>query len=214
MRKLVPLVVVAMIMALAAPASAKRVVNESYSQTEIQAWWGIDEGTWLGAWAWDSTAGSGMGFQYSEGFDCEDPGNVEGLANLWIDAGGEWDTFDVVTKGRDKYTFGTAAGWVSGWGHIDYCDGAGDDFEFDSWVSMEMAGDGPLIRESGTSSFHIPGDVNINGRSSSTYRFGSGWVYVGGFGDGETFAADGRIGEATWGGHQNCKRTCPEFPEG
>lgn len=209
MRKLVPLVVIAVIMAMATPAGAKKVVNESYSQVEIGAWWGVDEGTWLNAWAFDGSMGTGLSFQYSESLECPDEPTPDDLANIWFDAGGEWDTFDVVTKGKDKYTSGYADGMVYGSAQVWYCDGGFEEGEFATWLVIDMNSDGPLIKASNTDSFHIPGDVNQHGRATSTYRDAYGAVTVEAFGA-EVFDVEGIIGQAKWSGHQNCKKTCPE----
>ena len=67
-------------------------------------------------------------------------------------------------------------------------------------VALDLAGDGPLVRQTGGGSFHIPGDVNSHYSMRSSTRSGVGSVSV----DGNEMTVDfGIIGTVSWKEHVN-----------
>jgi hypothetical protein len=66
-------------------------------------------------------------------------------------------------------------------------------------VSLEVVGTGPLIREGGHGSFHIPGEYNAHGTSRQTYRDGDGVARLGA----DAFDGEGLVGAVSWREHAN-----------
>jgi hypothetical protein len=209
MRKLVPLLVVVVVVGMAAPAAARKVVNESYSQLEIQVFLGDGESSGGQAWAWSGDQGSGMGIEYNAGFDCTDQPD-DAIANYsiwaWVDPA---DVTVAPTTGRDKFMEGSASGTIGdGNLHIDYCGMDGEDIWLGGeWFAISMDGSGSLVKARNSNSWHIPGDFNDHDSNRATWRMATGYVAIGAL-CGELTAwcgVDGQIGEVTWTHHSNEK---------
>jgi hypothetical protein len=220
MRKLIPILVALLVVAMAAPVGAKKVVNESYKQYDI----GVDrhdEIVDLNAWAFEGTSGSGFGIRYDAFFGgCSEP--TEAIE--WVSIHGDGHLVEVPNpvvpsgflvdplKGKDKFTTGKATG-VFDWGTLDYwrCNDTGDTInladpdlplQFRSF-SIDMDGTGGELRKwSDRQCSHVPGNVNecwtVRGESRDAF----GFVDIGYPGPWEVFA-NGAIGQSAHSHHSN-----------
>ena len=191
------------LMAVAVPATAKVVVNESHTEFQIAGNLGSDDGSADGsAWAIQGTNGEAAGFDYNANFDCPAPNGD--LASINAHGEATVDTFEVSpTKGKDKFTLGAATGtFMHGSVDSQLCDGtpasvdlAGENFE----ITMDGTG-GSLVRTSGSESWHIPSDHNFHRNDKGLMRIANGIVKIPGL---DVFLTDGSIGRHSWSEHTN-----------
>jgi hypothetical protein len=207
MRKTMLLItVVALIVLSAVPAIAKRVINESHKEFQIQAYMGSDDGsTNGGAWAAYGSNGTMFGIDFNRNYDCEvlaeDAVQWEGISGE-----GNLDSFTVSpTKGKTKFTSGEATGtFSSGEYNSQLCNGEqGDSYELDGnhtfFITMNGEG-GSLVRTSGSNSWHIPSETNNHSNEKGLMRLANGSVSVDGI---HIWAGDGSIGQHSWSQHTN-----------
>jgi hypothetical protein len=205
MRKLVFLTVVALVVLIAVPATAKRVVNESYKEFQVQANLSSDSSTGS-AWGIDGNNGSALGIQYDWGYDCPD-GPTGALANvsIWGDATLDTETFVVdPTKGKTKFLNGFAEGtFTDGWYQMSNCDGSVVDDGPLAGMTMSIVMDGTggdLVKTTDSSSWHVPSGSNYHRNDRGLNRMAYGTVDIPGV---WTWAAEGSIGQHSWSRHSN-----------
>ncbi len=207
------LVIALLVVVAALPASAKRVVNESYSEYQILGWMGSDDGSTDGeAWAIRGDNGEGMGINYSAGYDCE---GAPADALAWINVQGEasLEEFDVPTKGKTKFTTGFATGSFY-YGSIDWetCDGTqgGRDLgaEYERLTIEVLGTEGGLVKTSGSNSWHIPSETNNHQNERGTLRQAQILVTIPGTPaphpeNGFSWEGPGAVGQHSWSAHTN-----------
>jgi len=66
-------------------------------------------------------------------------------------------------------------------------------------VAFNLTANGPLIKQSGRGTFHVPGQFNDHYTFRSTSRAATGSVSIGG----ASIDANGAIGKVTWSEHTN-----------
>ncbi len=226
MRRAWLVVLVAMaLVAMAAPAAARVVYNERHSEVIAEGGW------WQGEWG-DETISSGMiGARLAKGaaeaeiwFDesvgtavmC-DAGTPDDSADDYL--GYEWTyrsgwgvgSLDVTKSFGSATASGIVNAWTGGYSECDwYGDGEmvtpqngdpGNGGELVA-VSLMLTADGPRTIQTGSYSFHIPGEYNEHSRNRSVYRSASGVMTVEGV---ESATQWGQIGEYSWSSHVNSK---------
>jgi hypothetical protein len=209
MRRLVLLTVVALVVVSAAPATAKRVVNESYKEFQVQAsMWleGRHASSQGGAWGIDGSNGNALGIQYDWGYDCHNGENGE-LANISIygDATLNVGTFVVdPTKGKTKFLNGFAEGMFDeGSYEMSNCDGsdAGSGDLAGMTISIAMDGTGgDLVKTSDSSSWHVPSGSNYHRSDKGLNRMAYGTVVIPTVWE---WDGEGSIGRHSWSEHTN-----------
>jgi hypothetical protein len=223
MRKTMLLMTVGALVVLSSvPATAKRVVNESYKEYQIQANMGSDNSEG-GAWAIDGENGSALGINYSANYECDEGSDPDDL--LWESAHGEanLEEFEVTpTKGKTKFTYGFATGsFVYGSYDWEECDG--DQFSIDlgpagpagppgERLTIEaFATDGRLVKTSGSNSWHIPSETNNHRSDKGLMRLAVAGVVIpaavpdgsGGYVPAVDWHGEGSIGQHSWSEHTN-----------
>lgn len=205
---------VGLLMLVAAlPASAKRVVNESYSEHQILGWMGSDDGSTDGeAWAIRGDNGESLGINYHASYDCGESSAPGDLA--WLEVHGEagLEEFAVSpTKGKDKFGYGYATGpFHHGSIHWETCDGTpgGRDLTSESLTIETLSTEDSLVKTSGTNSWHIPSETNNHQRDRGTMRLAHVSVNIpgnpapdaeGGF----SWEGPGAVGQHSWSAHTN-----------
>ncbi len=222
MRRMITVVLVAFsLVALAIPAaSAKYVANSQSSESYVEGGWSSgdwgDEALTSGYASARLPKGAKVGdiyFSESHGTrtwceaNPEDPDD-DYLGYVWTTREGWGPATVAVGK---SYSAGAATGiaevWTytysdcDWWGEMAPNNGGGSSPEFVE-VTISMAADSALMKETGKYSFHIPGEYNDHGSSRSIYRYATGEVTV----DGEMHMADwGMIGMYSWKSHTNSK---------
>jgi hypothetical protein len=210
-RTFVLLGVVAALVGLSAlPAAATLVINDNGKAQVIDAsWWSDTESGWTYGYAsaWDYGRDAYLDFFEESG------------SWVWCDAGTPGDPTDDYEGFVGTYTYGSgpatvhlARGYATG--HADavvdvwvdsYNDCTGE-YGYEEHpsvaVSIDLTATSPLVREKGSSSFHIPSEFNDNYRFSSAYRQGDGVVTVGEVGHAAYY---GMLGQTTWHYHSNSK---------
>lgn len=68
-------------------------------------------------------------------------------------------------------------------------------------IALRAVGNGPLVRESGHGSFHIPGEYNAHGSFKTTYRSATGIASIGAL----TFDGEAVVGTVSWRDHVNAR---------
>ncbi len=226
MRRMITVALVAFsLVALAMPAAtAKTVSNTNDSVVIVEGgWssgeWGDEEVSWgfAGAQLYKGKKVGELYFFENHGTLTWCPADPDDPDDDYL--GYEWTSRDgwgpVTVDVGKSYTTGSAVGTAEVWTYTySDCDwwgeaaalaapnnGGGEPVETVE-IIIVMTGAGPLVKESGKYSFHIPGEYNEHGSNRSTYREATGEVTV----DGMVMLADwGRIGQYVWKSHVNIK---------
>jgi hypothetical protein len=197
----------ALLVVSAGSASAKLVINESGTLTELLAEW-YDEGD--DTWTYGYAAAYTMNRRtYIDYFTYTSEPTEEGC---WVETYTEAWGPGTLTVAK-KYETGLATGTLEGWtGSYVWCEGDEENGEFEAAngdgeeiqidITLDFAATSALHRQKGSGSFKIPSEVNEKSSFSSQYRYGDTDVTV----DGETLRADySQLGSLTYRYHYNGK---------
>lgn len=206
------LLIAALVVLSAVPALAKRVVNESHNEYQLQAWMGTDDGSANGgAWAVQGSNGEALGIDYSISYDC-DGADDHALAFESINGEANLEVFTVdPTKGKTKYTDGFATGsfmdgsnyyWENCGGEHDTVDLGPNGPQGAERLTIDMDGtDGSLVKTSSSNSWHIPSETNNHRNDKGTMRLADAFVFIpGGILD---WHGEGSVGQHSWSEHTN-----------
>jgi hypothetical protein len=196
----------ALLIAPAGSASAKVVINESGTVTELFADWYDDDS--------DDTFSYGYAAAYTmnrrtfiDYYSYTETPLGDGCYEVTYTEAWGPGTLTVAKK----YETGLATGTLDGWtGSYVWCEGDGENGEFEADnggseeihidITLAFTATSSLIRETSSSSFKIPGEVNENSRFTSQYRRGATDVTV----DGDTIRYS-QLGTFTYRYHTNGK---------
>jgi hypothetical protein len=210
MRRLfIVITALALIGAIPVAASATTVFNETGRATVIESYWGTETPDgWTGGSASAATVDGDdttlYFFEYTEawvmcsgGDTPDDPDDdVWGFVSTFTsgDGLGELDL-------NGRFTVGDAAALMDLYSfYVNDCTGeVTETVEAAVPIIIHLESTSPVIKQSGSNVFHIPGADNDRFRFSSSYREGDGTVQVGE----STVAVSGAMGKTSWRIHYN-----------
>lgn len=208
-RMWVALLVTFVLLVPAGTVSAKTVVNESGTLTQLAAeWWEDDGESWTYGYAVATTMNRDTWIDFYEGTTTPIPGDPMCWEETYTSAWGP----GTLVAGK-KYETGHAEGVLEGYTYTyQWCEGDWED-EIEpmngggeEWITLDVAIDftanTPLYREKGSGSFKLPSELNEHYRYSSEYRYGDASVTI----DGATVPSEWAVlGSVKYSYHSNSK---------
>ena len=206
LRRMFALVAVLFLFALAPMASAKTVINERQSFTQLVGEWYEegDDGWFTFGYAVATAQDGDTWIEYyqestrtiacdgSEGYEyMVEYGYGEGtLSAARQFTRGHAEGLIIVSSESGSYCFDEGDG-------PEPFNGSGDGEE--KFISIDFTATSSLYREKGSGSFKVPGEWNEHYRFSSTYRLGEATVSI----DSDTFTTQGIFGQVVARYHVN-----------
>ena len=196
MRAVVIALTVTVIGGQATIAHAREVRNASFSWVSAEA--GLDDGSYV-----NISAGSDWAEIYYnrgthiEGVDCGD--GTFGFVDSWVEGSSQ----DASLTVGSRFSSASGTGTVEAFGGMyESCTDTNTPLAETHTVALDWTGeDGPLGKQSGTWSDHVPGSYNSHQRCSGSFRNASAAGTI----DGSSVSGGGRVGETTCTEHSNSK---------